>query len=291
MIIALPTKTGFVICADTRFTTDTDGTLPRSGEIVKLIPLSKTAVFAIDGAQSMVRSSDGFVLYDAQEIVSTFFKRHPFSQRTLDLFQRDLPDAFSQRLVREPDRNQWPKRGAASQGSLFEVIFFHVDESHHYREHIVRLFVDTMPFFVGYLDVPVEELTKANPLVFGSGYLVYHEVESGSDPRFDDLRRDVEILRFVKGGQNAADVSAEQADHFLRRFIKITSERVQFLSGMEDVSPESVCVILPRNGPLVGTQGVIGAVLLAFVLLSLFLLWRFRRRKFKDRLSLGHLIF
>lgn len=258
LIVGLATKEGLLICADKRTYDPLRGALDTEVKIVELTP---TAVFAWTGIPVFYeilsdRTPDQpslRVAFSAVDVVKGYFLNNRFSN-TNDFWRGlslALKEQFEKFLYAWPFTS-WPETGNPPDNALFQLAFFYTDSANVPGAVLIRLcYEKSIPpsISTSKSEIQRSSFTEVRPIILGDT-AVYDEVLSGKDKRFDDIRHDKLMSRFLTDRPPIQTVSVNAALDFARKFIKTTSERAHLIESTPfHVGPTTDCGLLGyKNG-------------------------------------------
>ncbi len=250
LIVQVPTRDGIVLCADRRTWNFVQGA---SDNEDKLFELSARSAFATSGIRAVHSPRDLSKLYDVAESVRKFFVATD-ALRIFDHWER-LQKWLGESYV-DYVRNGGLRFDSAhflADGTVYTLRFLYLNADGDVRVSQIafRQFrragaaEDTLE--VGMTHDSGSELKSVRLL---GQTEVATELKSGTDKRFDDLRRDPEIRRFYDLA-DPSRVSVNQGLHFAKLMIRVSHERHGLLpSGTRLlVGPTCNCLLMaPRKG-------------------------------------------
>src|SRR5579871_557369 len=267
IIIAAGTRDGLLVCEDRRLTIkSSDGTVT-SADGDKAKQLGKFGVYAITGELSGgVTNIFGrsVTTFDLGSAIPSFFDSHnvqQFDEPMAVEFEAHLRD----QLTRKPVDPAHPTK---SPGVRTEVLLYWMDQTGVTRLYIVDIrdalsdakgaapaanaattYPETSaPRPVGRF-ISLSSFKTSRPLVSGKGAIGYREIAEGTDPRFDDVRQDEELIPFLGKFVDAESVDPIAAVRSIKKLIREISDRQDSLSpdGL-DVGPVSDCFLGTPDG-------------------------------------------
>jgi hypothetical protein len=236
-------RDGLIVAAD-RLVTDDDcnpiddeNKLNRHGKRGLFVVTGKTGIEFSDGANDFT--------FDAKAITRDFLRLKRLEAVDWDAYRKALATPLRDCLKAIPFEG-WPP---TPRNNLVQALFPFVDTRGRFRMSRVQVIYEKrrpLEFNVRWGEAAEKDFEMANVSVF-AGATVWTEVLSGSDSRFDDLRRDFDRFR-SPNSVPAKDVTRDEAATFARALIQATSERAHLIGGQRDVGPTSDVVALTRDG-------------------------------------------
>lgn len=101
-----------------------------------------------------------------------------------------------------------------------------------------------------YAIVDEAEFRRSQLFSLGSGSYVYNELRSGTNKEFDQFRRLGFVREFIIGSQPLNKVNKMRAEKASQEFIRLASERIHELGHVDDISPDSSCILVPYTGAI-----------------------------------------
>ena len=242
LVVGVTTRDGWVACADKRIYDTVRGGVD---EETKVQRYGDRAIVAYVGGKRLyqlrVESSGRATplgdLFNAAEVIEALSRTRAFDESAA--FWTALSDSLVRRLsiVFEKD----PGLQKRSTENL-RIIFHWNALDGGQRRRIVDV------IFVGRADVisllrDVEAYAEPVSQVKVAGALV-DIIESGKDSRFEVLRSDAQLRRFLFEKPLKAVVGASEVELFARRLIRVSSQRVEEigLANQAHISPTSDCL-------------------------------------------------
>lgn len=243
LVVAVPTRTGWVVCADKRVINPLRGTRDDDTKVHRIAP---AAILATTGTLRFTEQIDGdtFVTrFSASDSVKRVVSTNTFAGTSEYL--RALADAvvsdFNAYLSSIP-QTEWPDIDESPDSALFQLPVFWMT-----RDGVPEMALLRLPWRRT-LEAEIRQSRpddQLRPAAFGN-LRVWLEVVRGHRPEFDDVRRDAGIRRFVRDAYQRQAVSPREAEAFARRFILLTHQRLPVLQGGEpDVGPTADCLTVP----------------------------------------------
>jgi hypothetical protein len=239
-IVSVTTKDGWVVCGDKRLYDVIRGDRDVAQKVRNA---GNVAIFDATGASIIADITEGDV-FNAEDEVDRFLSNEKFSDEPG--FWQHLLTYLSGRL-KETLRIH-PLSGPGGVGISFLLQFYWIDKD------------GTLVTLNSRVDYSDSENIRIVQTAYRSGgddfassgfageKFLYEEILSGTNPEFDDLRKDAQIKRFLERPKKL-DVTSTDAEAFARRFIRLASERGPLLNpGMQHISPASDCLSLDTNG-------------------------------------------
>ncbi|MBI4258865.1 MAG: hypothetical protein HY619_07905 [Thaumarchaeota archaeon] len=256
LVVALATEDGLVVCADKRTYDYMRGDLDNAVKIRKLGPaalLSSTGsptfydivTNRLSGQQSLR------LAFDADAVAAEYFVTHEFNNS--EPFWKGLAgrlvSAFQAYVGARPFA-YWPETGNPPDNALFQLAIFFLDDSKHLQATFVRF---------GYIKVSPPSITvsaihelpttfeRVKPMVLGN-LAVWEELKLGDDKRFNDIRSEAQLMRFVRDKPAVNTVTTNAALTFAHRLITVTSQRTHLLENTTfHVGPTTDCALLSKR--------------------------------------------
>jgi hypothetical protein len=254
IILAIQYKEGLVVCADKRVEHWT-------GELVdgvtKLKRLGKRGVFSVTGSPIHIEKKDGTELFNVFSIVDYFSR----NKEVVDLNQAvsDLKKALEDKFltyINARKKEDWPESGAGPNHLLFKLVLFNVNSRREIQTVFVKLYYDKdalSPVKVVSEDFPQARLIS--PLIIDNPGPVT-EIVSGTDKRFDSIRANPTIRRFVQDRPLPCQISLEEAVAFGKEYIEANSEISRLMFNDPKLGWTSDCAILRfEEGLIWASQG------------------------------------
>jgi len=242
LVVAAPTRTGWVVCADKRVTSPSRGIRDDDTKVHAIAP---SAILAATGTLRFTEESDDTIVtrFSASDSVRRFVSDHVFTGTAE--FLRRLADGvvsdFNAYLSSIP-RTEWPGFDESRDSTLFQLPLFWNTRDGTPQMALLRLPSRQQPDMEIVISKPDDQL---RPAAFGN-LRVWLEIVRGRRKEFDDLRRDAEIRRFVLSAYDRHTVRPAEAEAFARRLILLTHQRLPLLQGgTPDVGPTADCLTLP----------------------------------------------
>jgi len=257
LIVAVPTRTGWLVCADKR---TYDRVRGDKDDVTKLLGIG-SAIFGSTGNADFYglltdritgRESAGAILFSAEDVVNRFAATNAFSDTSSFWtgLMHELTTEFESFLRRIPS-TWWPESGAPPDSALFQLPFFWVDSGSVPHGTLLRFhYKRQSPFSIEIRkhDLQAEKITDNIKVIAFGNIAVYEEIMNGKDKRFDDLRQDKEIRRLFFDKPARTTVTETEAEAFGRRFIVLTSERTHLIENTTfHVGPTADCVVIGKN--------------------------------------------
>jgi hypothetical protein len=204
LIVAVPTSTGWLVCADKR---TYDRVRGDRDDVTKLLVIG-SAIFGSTGTSSFYelrmdritgRESIGARLFSAEDVVRRFAATHAFTDtsRFWTGLAHELGTEFENYLRSLPN-TWWPESGNPPDSALFQLPFFWVDSGSVPHGTVWRFNYrrQNPPFIeIRKHDLPADEITNnVKAQVFGN-IAVYEEITNGQDKRFGDCLRSASFAR------------------------------------------------------------------------------------------------
>lgn len=248
LIVAVPFQQGLVICAD-RLGTSGEG---ETEDTQKLYQIGPSAAFAATGITTFRDPRNPNIQYDACIIIDNFFSEQVFDSNNKRYTELAI------RLTTEFSNFYWRFTnislptitvGGIEYPFFFRLIFFYLDQNQ-------ILDVETTDFIqhpenkqlaLGRIPATEDELKGLTPMVYGDA-AVFNEIMNGSDPRFDIVRNDPVIKRFVTGNAPAEQVTEEEALEFAKKLIVISSQMTPLITGRQTTIGEVIDSGILRYG-------------------------------------------
>ena len=224
------TKDGLVVCSDTRGV-KSDGT---EIKLQKLFIVNPDLVFGATG--------DTEYFADGREVFDTFTVAERYLRGIETLHQiPGLGDTLRGEF--RPLVTQLRSRGTSSE---FQVVTVYVDHEQTPFLYSAKVSPDST-------DIKLHEQHRggrgsvffkvATLSAFGVGDLI-NELQSGKNPRFNDLRANKALMDIVSLKRFASSLMTEEAISLQRLVIRETSRRID----PHKVSEQSRCLLLPYRG-------------------------------------------
>lgn len=244
LVMAIPTNSGWTVCADRRRHDIVRG---YQDAVTKLKRYGRNAIYADIGSSILFvsdqRATPGTVreTFNANETLKRFALTNHFS---------DTPRFWSMLagvVVNDLKTAIAANRPVAGENSDLALVFFWVREGVLNR-HFIRI-----DFSNPERITPTESRYESRPGqegrtgAFGNSHL-FAELLRGTDPRFDELRKDPDIKRFIRSPIDRQLITSGEAEAFAKRFIRISSEKTGLLlSGGGSIGPTSNCVAVTQT--------------------------------------------
>lgn len=251
LILITCSKEGLVIVADKRM-------LYNGSEIsdtsIKISQVGKFIGFSITGAAFYFDTRTKKSIYDANSLVKRFFTSHQsIVSDTLALLSSDLVNDF-QELLNTHSYNDWPNTSNLSDSTLYYIVFYFFNkELHKFQMKLLRfVYIKQFPkpeIYVQEGNFSDSLLLHTYPIIIGNN-LVYKEITEGVDKRFDDLRSNSDIKKYLTGKKMSKIVSSKKVITFSTFFIKECSKRDNLIPPfLKDISPTvDIAIIDSVNG-------------------------------------------
>jgi hypothetical protein len=247
-ITHLMSKDGMVFCADRRVLVNGKP----SDFLTKLRLLGTRAGFACAGTTRHLSPMGRYPEFDAYTVVSQFVAEHrlgdfrSFLPQLGDFLMRRFDDTVTGMLrIGEPLPPEDPDH------IHFRVLVFRMTENHMPEMGMVQVTYMIGPnLFInnGYGSIDGSEFETSQFFVLGSGGKVAEELKSGHDKKYDELRSLPVVRRYLAGKQELSKVDRFTAEKASRSLIRIISQHVRDFEGVDDVSPDCNCLLVPFRG-------------------------------------------
>ena len=238
-IVSVTTKDGWVVCGDKRLYDVIRGDRDVAQKVRNA---GNVAIFDATGASIIADISEGDV-FNAEDVVDRFLSNEKFVDEPG--FWQNLLTYLTGTLKETLRIHPLSRHGGVDTSFLLQFYWIDTDGT-----------LVTLNSRVDYSDsenIRIEQTAYRSGDEFASsGFagekFLYEEIVSGTNPEFDDLRRDKQIRRLLERPKKM-DVTSMDAVAFARRFIRLASERGPLLNpGMQHISPASDCLSLDANG-------------------------------------------
>ena len=236
LIVGVPAATGFVLCSDTRLI-DSRTRQPVNDRMNKILVLNKNAVFAEFGNYTMFFNFNSFAAIDG------YFKERPFSLRaeTIGALAESLRSQSQMALSRSATTLQTPK----NDNLLFSVVMLGIEMG------TVTGWIITLRYIATTSTVTAQPsrllprmFDGTSPMILGETS-VAGEVKDGHNKRFDDLRKDIRVMRFLVGKLSPRFVNETMAVEIAGTLITETGRRFRWLSSeLSPVNEKYICQTL-----------------------------------------------
>lgn len=258
LVVALATKQGLLVCADRRTYDPVRGDLD---DTEKITQIGNRAAFASTGiptfykllTNSLTQQTTLVPGFLADSVAQSFFQKNGFtdSETSWQGLARELVQSFES-FLRSTPYKFWPETGNPPDNALFQLGVFFLDEDGRAHASYVRFTYIKSPVPVINVFKSVEpdaSFIRVRPIALGN-IAVFTELREGVDKRFDDVRREHLLKRFMREGPEVKQVSLTDAERFARRVIRLTSERTHLLeSSTFHVGPTTdVALLDPKKG-------------------------------------------
>jgi hypothetical protein len=246
LIMIVPTIKGILICADKRIYRESTGNKDTMHKIVQLGPNS---AFAVSGAPIVTQRNTGRMLFNVFDIVEGIFQGRDIvdTTQTWNNLQEKLKQAFKESVLaleyKDWPESQYPQKNYI----LFEILFFHPGADR--RPHISLLQFRYIKQPNPIVEAQTYNVTvKGSFSAFGSGHVIM-ELQSGTDKRFDDIRNNAKIRKFLLNLVEPKNVTVKDAMYFSKRIIEVSSSRYNLVTDIDGhISPNCDCAILRNKG-------------------------------------------
>lgn len=184
--------------------------------------------------------------FDLYAVTRAFIGGSPVGILNSAEYRQVLGDSFRRGLEAVPTSLRPPLSEVSTH--IFQLFAFYLDATGALSMTMaIGKYVQESPIGVLLRMGPVDSAVfeTASPLVGGVDE-VWREIVSGSDPRFDDLRRDPIFQRLATRPGPASGLSDDDAIAFGTRLIGVTAERMHLLRGFTSVGAGYDVAILDR---------------------------------------------
>jgi hypothetical protein len=234
LVVAVPIKTGWVVCADKRAINTLSGFRDDEIKIQKIGGL----IFGVTGKSRFYRTEGNGIVpsFSALDSVSSYLKANVFdgTDPFIDELNIRVRDDFSRSVTDKA----WTAT-LDSDGVVFQVPMFWTERGMP-KYAVLRLIFEDPVFKLQ----PLETAIGPYPLAYGQRK-VWEEIAQGHQPQFDALRNDVLVRKFFIRPYVRNDHDSQDAELFARRMIGFTSENLPLLGEREDVSETHDCLTTP----------------------------------------------
>jgi hypothetical protein len=256
LVVALATKDGLVVCADKRTYDWMRGDLDNEVKIRNLgtaTLISSTGLVKFyDILTNRVNGQQSLRLgFDANAVATEYFETHGFdnSESFWKGFTEYLSSAFQAYIGARPFAH-WPETGDPPDNALFQLAIFFLDALKQPDAVYVRfgyIKSNPPPISVSYFRESANIFQEVKPVVLGS-VTVWKELETGRDERFNDIRTETQLMRFVRDRPLVNTVTIQAGLTFARRLITVTSQRTQLIENTNShVGTTNDCALLSKH--------------------------------------------
>jgi hypothetical protein len=248
LIIAVPTKSGLVVCADKKMLIT--GARSRLLDVVKIKQLGSHAAFGLSGNPVFYDPSNGRQLFSAEDVVRRFYsdKELRLIKDTWRKFVPALQQEFT-RFLSGLTAAEAPPSGPAPSYFLFHLPFWYVDADGEFGTTTISIkYIKEQGMVQGFcLPESAAAFQVGRAFAWGS-VEVFDELRTGRDPRFESFRSDPQIKRLVNDSPPVNEVEAEEAAIVLKRIIKFSSENLTLLAPNKlDVGSTTDCALISKT--------------------------------------------
>jgi hypothetical protein len=249
MVTHLMSKDGMVVCADRRVLVNKHAFDYGN----KIQTLDKRTGFACAGTCKNLSSTNAFPAFDTYSEVANYAAKQgigdlkTFLPQLGDLLMRKFYDSVSgMQRVGEPLPPPEPD------GIYFRVLVFRMTPAHTLEMGFTQVTYTIHPTSFGinngYAIIDKSQFETSQFFVIGSGTKVAEELKSGHDKKYDNLRKLRVARQYLIGKQKRETVDKLKAERASRRFIRLVSHHVRDFGGVEDISPDCNCLLVPFKG-------------------------------------------
>jgi hypothetical protein len=231
-----------VVAADRRVTTDRGITVSEADS--KIQPIGPGAVSFTTGLVAIFGGPESKTIFDVPSLVAKAVDgADPTDLRAiLPVVGRSLGEAF-EGYLRSRNRHHWPKPGEP----LLTVGFAWFDRAENPSVVALRLSSESSTSInvsVNAMLWGTQELAKLVPLFFGRTAFA-DAMAHRNEPEWQGFRKDPIVAKILDESTKPRDVSAAEAESYLRNVIRLSSEEgPRRLGQPETVGPDSLCYLL-----------------------------------------------
>jgi len=213
LIVAVWCKEGLIICAD-RLTHDAYH--DKSTDRPKIYQLTPSAAFAFTGHHELRKNDSSGIAISFPEVILDFSASNSFSSP--EYFQGLLKKIDEETIKFYSDFGM-PR----FYDHLLTMIFFGLDESGSIDSNMieVRTIARHLEFFV--YSGAEDPVKNKSYMVWGNTW-AHEKIKDLSDNRFDKIRANPLIRRFVFNNPTITDVTCQEAESFARDLIIVSSK-------------------------------------------------------------------
>lgn len=249
IIVSVPCKEGLVICADQKLSmTVGDSTIH---DAVKIHRLSPHVAFGVVGNSIFCDPfNPSKVLYSVENVVKAFFTGRKYIPEDWSDFAKTVTDSFAEFAGNVP-QTHIVLGGPPPDHFIFDIGFWYLTPdgelgTYTFSLQFIREIGRVHPFR---MEAPAETFETARASAWGNGAIL-DEIRNGSDSRFDELRNDPELRRFVAEEPLASEVTTEEAVSAANKIIKVSRSMTPALEPIKEAAEleeKTDCAIIHRK--------------------------------------------
>jgi hypothetical protein len=240
LVVGVTTQNGWVVCADKRVYDRARGDVD---EVTKVTRVPGNAVVAFVGGHRFYRlrrEGNGSLtllpdIFNADDIVQSFTKTRRFTNT--DVFWSGLATQVVTKLTEVFARESNLQRDSTEN---FKAVFYWSGSNGRQRRRVLNVsFVGKTDVSWTLEDTQIHRSDISDVALEGS---LADELQKGHDPRFDAVRNDSRIKKFLEGRPATKSTSTREAETFAKHLIQLSSQRLADLKIAEGhIGPTSDC--------------------------------------------------
>ncbi len=246
LVVPVPCADGLVVCADKRTHDERNGV---RDDTIKIHEVSGPGLFVHHGDTALVSGKTGEVLYDAVQTALDFFAEGTFTlgdNANWDGLARKLQRSFLDAVDRS-EISTAPKD--LDLGFVFGFFWFSAGAPKGALLRCIYRWEGQPRLLVRREWIAPDALSGKSAMAMGNT-AVFNELRVGSDRRFDALREDPLMARFVRGSP-ACETSCLDARDYAKKLVGISSRDSHRLGTGSDISPTVDCALLKPDGVII----------------------------------------
>lgn len=249
IILAIPCKDGLVVCADRKLNMTVGGNILE--DAVRIYQLSNQVAFGVVGNSIFYDPfNPSKVLYSAENVVKAFFSNKKYVPSDWSEFVKTITESFARFAERIPP-TYILLGGPPPDFFIFHVLFWYLTTegklgTYTFSLQYIREMGRLHPFGT---KAPPETFETGRASVWGNVRLI-DEIKNGSDSRFDELRNDSDIRRFLLEDPPPSEVTMEEAVAIANKIIKVSRTMTWELKPIKEVAgieEKTDCAIINRQ--------------------------------------------
>lgn len=229
---------GTVIAADKRGTDSNRGSID---ELTKIVPIGKNGAVGLWGGPRFLDPVTYEVQFDAFKEFEEYFQHNEFSEIEVMKAVDHVIKAFRAFVQKYQPEGYHPR----SLGVFSAVVLIHASGD---IKHLEMPFCMKDPMTLGFGRATTFH-HDSRLHCFGD-IALFNELKDGNDSRFNEIRANDDIRRFVayKHPPARQTVSEREAIEFCRFFIELNSSNIAQVSGEESISPTCDVAVIDDAG-------------------------------------------